>query len=342
MVRLDARASGPVGGLGPVHPPGQGFGRLWPRVRRGVRWLVVMTAVVDLHFLGRPAVIGTAVLTGPEGVVLIDPGPSTTIEALRRGLSALGVSMTDVRALLLTHIHLDHCGGTGTLVAAHPHLEVYVHERGAPHLADPTKLVASATRLYGDRMEELWGAIEPVPADRLRPLGERNDLRIGGRALESIWTPGHANHHVCYLDSAAMTAYTGDTVGMCRPGHPDVVPPALPPEVDLLAWRASTDRLLAWQPTAFFVTHFGLQSDPAAHVDRFWRRLDDWSARVRASLDEPGTDESHAAAFAAAATADLARTSTPENAAAHALAAPFELCWYGLARYWRKRPAATS
>ncbi len=301
-----------------------------------------MSDLVDLHFLGRPAVIGTAVLTGPDGVCLIDPGPSTTVDALARGLAAKGMAMADVRALLLTHIHLDHCGGTGTLVAAHPHLEVYVHERGAPHMVDPTKLIASATRLYGDRMELLWGAIRPVPADRIRPLGDRNDLQIGGRALESVWTPGHANHHVCYLDAADQTAYTGDTVGMCRPGHPAVVPPALPPEVDLVAWRDSTDRLLAWHPKAFFVTHFGVQPDPAAHVDRFWQRLDDWSARVQVSLDQPGPDEAHAAAFAAAALADLAQASTPENASAHALAAPFELCWYGRARYWRKRQGVTS
>src|SRR5579862_1320265 len=135
-----------------------------------------MPGYTDLYFQGTPAVIATAIVRGPSGVVLIDPGPSTTIAKLEEGLAAHDLSFIDVRALLLTHIHLDHCGATGSLVAAHPHLEVYVHERGAPHLVDPTKLIASATRLYGDAMDRLWGQIKPVPADRVHALGERTKL----------------------------------------------------------------------------------------------------------------------------------------------------------------------
>jgi glyoxylase-like metal-dependent hydrolase (beta-lactamase superfamily II) len=296
-----------------------------------------MPESVDLHFLGHASVIGTAILKGPDGVALIDPGPSTTVAALEAGLAACGVGFGDVRALLLTHIHLDHCGGTGTIVAAHPHIEVYVHERGAPHLADPAKLIASATRLYKDDMARLWGAILPVPAARVHALGERTDIAIAGRTLEAVWTPGHASHHVCYLDATDHTAFTGDTAGMCRPGHTEVVPPALPPELDLVAWRHSTDRLLAWHPRTLFLTHFGSRHDPEAHMDRLWRRLDDWSTRVRTSLRDPGTDDEKATAFAEAARKALADRSTPEDAAAHALAAPFALSWQGLARYWRKQ-----
>jgi len=292
---------------------------------------------IDLHFLGHQSVIGTAILKGADGVALIDPGPSTTVPALEKGLAAHGVSFSDVRALLLTHIHLDHCGGTGTILAAHPHIDVYVHERGAPHMADPAKLIASATRLYKDDMARLWGAILPVPASRIHALGERTEIPVAGRTLEAIWTPGHASHHVCYLDATDRTAFTGDTAGMCRPGHTEAVPPALPPEVDLEAWRQSTDRVLAWQPRALFLTHFGARRDPEAHVDRFWRRLDDWSARVRESLSESGTDEEKEQAFAAWAKQDLAARSTPEDAEAHYMAAPFTLCWQGLARYWRKK-----
>jgi glyoxylase-like metal-dependent hydrolase (beta-lactamase superfamily II) len=302
-----------------------------------------MLLAIDLHFLDHTAVIATAVLRGPDGVVLIDPGPTTTRAALERGLAADGIAMADVRAILLTHIHLDHCGATGSIVADHPHIDVYVHERGAPHLVEPSKLIASATRLYQDDMTRLWGDIRPVPAGRVHPIGARADLVVAGRALEAIWTPGHASHHVCYLDPMDRTAFAGDTAGMCRPGQTEVVPPVLPPEVDLVAWRQSTDRLLAWQPRALFLTHFGPRVDPEAHVDRLWNRLDDWSARVRRSLEEPASaggpegDAARAVAFAEAVAADLARKTTPDDATAYSLAAPFALCWYGLARYYRKR-----
>jgi glyoxylase-like metal-dependent hydrolase (beta-lactamase superfamily II) len=302
-----------------------------------------MLLAIDLHFLDHTAVIATAVLRGPDGVVLIDPGPTTTRAVLERGLAAHGIAMADVRAILLTHIHLDHCGATGSIVADHPHIDVYVHERGAPHLVDPSKLIASATRLYQGDMARLWGDIRPVPAGRVHQIGERADLAVAGHVLEAIWTPGHASHHVSYLDPSERMAFTGDTAGMCRPGQTEVVPPVLPPEVDLVAWRRSTDRLLAWQPRALFLTHFGPRFDPEAHVDRLWNRLDDWSGRVRRSLEKPASagspedDAARAVAFAEAVAADLARKSTPDDAMAHSLAAPFALCWYGLARYHRQR-----
>lgn len=296
-----------------------------------------MSESVDLHFLGHPSVIGTAILKGADGVALIDPGPSTTVADLEKGLAARGIGFGDVRTLLVTHIHLDHSGGAGTIVARHPHIEVYVHERGAPHLADPSKLVASATRLYKDDMARLWGAIVPVPVERIHAMRDRTELRIAGRTLEVIWTPGHASHHVSYLDTSDGTAYTGDTAGICRPGHTAVVPPTPPPDIDLEAWRRSTDRILAWKPRALFLTHFGARPDPEAHIDRFWRHLDEWSPRVRESIGAPGTDEDKEQAFAAWVRKDLAARSTAEDAEAHEIAAPFTLSWQGLARYWRKK-----
>jgi glyoxylase-like metal-dependent hydrolase (beta-lactamase superfamily II) len=295
---------------------------------------------VDLQFLGHEHVIATAVLHGSDGLVLIDPGPATTVPSLERGLQALGASLDDVHAILLTHIHLDHSGDTGTIVAAHPNIHVYVQERGAPHVIDPSRLVASATRLYKDDMARLWGEILPVPADRVHAIGEHADLDVAGLTIEAIWTPGHASHHLAYLDPVTRTAFCGDVAGMRRPGHTEVVPPTTPPEVDLEAWRQSTDQILAWQPQALFLTHFGLHTDPAAHLDRLWRRLDDWTARVSATLAETGpevTDDTRAAEFSKGAFEDLATKSTPEDAKAHALAAPLWLNWAGLARYLRKR-----
>jgi glyoxylase-like metal-dependent hydrolase (beta-lactamase superfamily II) len=188
----------------------------------------------DLHFLGTPEVIATAILHGREGAALVDPGPSTTLPALRAALSARGFAMADVRAILLTHIHLDHAGAAGSLAAECPHAVVYVHERGAPHLIDPAKLLSSATRLYGADMERLWGEVRPIPEERVRVLVGRSGLgsaepaarlSIVGHDLEWAYTPGHASHHVSYFHAASGIAFVGDTAGIpserpdCAAGH---------------------------------------------------------------------------------------------------------------------------
>jgi ribonuclease BN (tRNA processing enzyme) len=153
---------------------------------------------IDLHFRGRPRIIATAVVRGPDGVALIDPGPTSTLPALRAGLAEAGLSLRDVRALLLTHIHLDHAGATGTIVREHPELRVYVHERGAPHMIDPSKLLASATRLYGDMMDQLWGEVAAVPAESIDVLRGGERISAGSRDFDVAYTPGHASHHVSY------------------------------------------------------------------------------------------------------------------------------------------------
>src|SRR5438552_3738428 len=156
---------------------------------------------LDLDFRGVPRVIATAVVHGPGGVALIDPGPSTTLPTLRRELEDAGLSMADVRALVLTHIHLDHAGATGTLVHENPGLRVYVHEKGAPHMIDPEKLLASAARLYGDEMDALWGQVLPVPAAAIAVLKGGERISAGGRDLEVAYAPGHASHHVSYFSA---------------------------------------------------------------------------------------------------------------------------------------------
>ncbi|MEP6916295.1 MAG: MBL fold metallo-hydrolase, partial [Acidobacteriota bacterium] len=150
---------------------------------------------VDLNFLGMPEIIATAIIQGPSGVALIDPGPTTTLDTLRAALRDRGIEIADVRQVLLTHIHLDHAGVTGTLVRENPAIEVFVHERGAPHLIDPAKLMASAGRLYGEDMERLWGDFLPVPSDRVHPLKGEERITVGGRELDVAYTPGHASHH---------------------------------------------------------------------------------------------------------------------------------------------------
>src|SRR5207249_2172225 len=165
--------------------------------------------------------------------VIVDPGPASSVAALD------GV---EPRALLLTHIHLDHAGATGVLVRRHPELVVYVHEIGAPHVADPSKLLRSAARLYGDDMERLWGEVLPVPAERLRVLR-------GGEVLGRFrvaYTPGHASHHVSYLHEPTGVAFTGDVTGV-RIHDGCILAPTPPPDIDLQAWRASLDVIETWR-----------------------------------------------------------------------------------------------
>src|SRR6476661_5967428 len=248
---------------------------------------------VDLNFLGAPEIIATAVLHGPSGVALIDPGPSTTQENLKAALRRKGIGIDDVRQILLTHIHLDHAGVTGALVRENPEIEVFVHERGAPHMIDPSKLLASAGRLYGADMDRLWGDFVAVPAARIKPLKGEEHITAGGRDLHVAYTPGHASHHVSYFDTSSRIAFVGDTAGIRRGNGSYIMPPTPPPDIDLDAWRTSEDRILSWDPDTLFLTHFGPFHGARVHFQEMFARLDVWSALVRwlvgdTSLDEEG------------------------------------------------------
>jgi glyoxylase-like metal-dependent hydrolase (beta-lactamase superfamily II) len=290
----------------------------------------------DLRFLGDPGIIATGLLSGADGVALIDPGPSTTLETLRAAVVARGASLADVRAILLTHIHLDHAGATGSLLEDCPAATVFVHAAGATHLADPSKLLISATRLYGDDMDRLWGEVKPVPADRITVVGDER-LTVVGHAVEVARTPGHASHHVSYFLADAGIAFVGDTAGLCRASGRIVVPATPPPDIDLEAWRASTERILAWHPDTLFLTHFGPHRSPRVHFNDLWTRMDDWSRTVRGQLDQPGDDAARAAAFSDGVRAAIARTTSRAEAEAYESAGRFDFSWTGLARYWRKK-----
>lgn len=295
---------------------------------------------VDLHFLGTPEVIATVVLHGRQGAALIDPGPATTLPALRASLAARGFAMRDVRAILLTHIHLDHAGATGTLAAECPDAVVYVHEKGAPHLIDPAKLLSSATRLYGEEMDRLWGEVRAVPATRVRHLDVQGTLDVVGHELAWAYTPGHASHHVSYFHPASRVAFVGDTAGICRPKGKVVLPATPPPDIDLEAWRESTDRILAWHPDQIFLTHFGPQPAPRVHFNDLWTRMEEWSRRVRALRGAAATDEERARRFMDDVLDELTRAMGREEAQAYVKAGRFDFSWSGLARYWRKREEA--
>ena len=250
-----------------------------------------------------------------------------------------GVQWSEVSDILLTHIHLDHAGVTGELVRDHRHLTVAVHERGAPHLIDPSKLVASATRLWGDETKRLWGEILPVPATHLRILRGGETLDTGGRTFDVAYTPGHASHHVSYFDRASGVAFVGDTAGMSIDGG-YVLPPTPPPDIDLEAWAQSIGVIEAWSPSTVFLTHFGPVSTVRPHLQALLDNLQTVAGIVRESLATAGTDEERSARFAEGVRRDMRRRMTDAQVEAYGLSAPFHLLWLGLARYWRKRERA--
>jgi glyoxylase-like metal-dependent hydrolase (beta-lactamase superfamily II) len=272
---------------------------------------------IDVRHLGLEHVI----CCWQVGDVLVDPGPAASLPNL---LDALGGWRP--RALLLTHIHLDHAGGTGVLARRWPELEIYVHERGAPHLIDPSKLLASAGRLYGEeRMARLWGEVAPVPAERVHALTGGETLP-GGFRVE--YTPGHASHHVCYLHQDGGTAFVGDMAGVRIPPAEITIAPTPPPDIDVEAWEASLERIAAWRPTSLALTHFGPVDEVDAQLDA-----------VRASLRELAALSRDAGpATVEAAVRDRVDT-TGDRAlrAAYAGAVPPEHISAGLARYWAKR-----
>lgn len=294
---------------------------------------------LDLQYLGVPSVIATAVIgDAASGLALVDPGPSVSLPALRAALAGEGLGPGDVTALLLTHIHLDHAGAAGTLVRENPRLTVYVHERGARHLIDPARLLESATRLYGDAMDRLWGEFLPVPAANVRALAGGERIEAGGRPLDVAYTPGHASHHVSYFDAASGFAFVGDTGGGRIGASSFVMPPTPPPDIDLDLWDASADRILAWGPSALFLTHFGPSpTPPAAHLGELRERLRRVAGFAREALAAGGDDAAQAARFQDEMRAELRRHMPEAEARAYELAIPLDHCFFGLARYWRKR-----
>lgn len=292
--------------------------------------------VLDLSFLGLRRVLATAALQGPSGVTLVDPGPTSCLPALESGLADHGVRLADVQTILLTHIHLDHAGVTGTLLARLPRAIAYVHERGAPHLIDPAKLIASATRLYGANMDRFWGECLPVPADRLRVLSGGEQLEVAGRTLAVEYTPGHASHHVSYFDHREGRAFVGDTGGI-RVAQGYVKAPTPPPDIDLEAWEQSLQRIERWRPSSLFLTHFGLVDDVVEHLRAFRTVLARQASLVRATLEREATDEERIRQFSEDMRADARRALSPEDARKTEAAAAFDQLWLGLARYFRTK-----
>jgi glyoxylase-like metal-dependent hydrolase (beta-lactamase superfamily II) len=282
--------------------------------------------LIDVLHRGTERVIGCWDLGG----ALVDPGPESCIETLLDGLEQ------EPQALLLTHIHLDHAGASGALVERFPELEVWVHEKGAPHLADPTRLLKSAKRIYGDEMEPLWGRVAPVPERNLRVLKGGETVRAAGRELDVAYTPGHASHHVVYFDRWDGSAYVGDVAGVRIPPADFIRPPTPPPDIDIEAWEHSIELVASRRPKRLALTHFGTVDHPRAHLERTKERLREQAELVRQLLDEHGDTEAAMRAFVEETERLTRRSSDPATAAVFEQGAPVEQLWAGLRRYWLK------
>jgi glyoxylase-like metal-dependent hydrolase (beta-lactamase superfamily II) len=291
---------------------------------------------IDLNFLRQPKAIATAVVNAPGFVALIDPGPSTSIESLELGLQAQGVKLDDVTVILLTHIHIDHAGATGILVRRNPAIEVFVHERGATHLSDPSKLIESAARYFGPaNMKRFWGEIAPVPEDHLRLLRGGEHLDVGGRTFEVLYTPGHASHHVTYFDRSSGIAFVGDAAGMRISGG-YVLPPTPPPDIHVERWIESIGQISALRPHTVFVTHFGPIGEVETHLQTLAANLRWMSGLVRESFSEDATDEERSRRFGARLRREMLQRTDPTVIPAYEPTAPLETLWFGLARDLRK------
>lgn len=297
-------------------------------------------AYLDLDFLGIPRIIATAVLHDASGVVLVDPGPSTTLATLATRLADTGIRLDDVTAILLTHVHLDHAGATGSLVRAHPRIRVFVHEVGAPHVVDPSKLLASAERLYQADMDRLWGEVLPVPATALTVLRGGERITVGGRPLEVAHTPGHASHHVSYFSAETGVAFVGDTAGVRLAPREYVLPPTPPPDIDLAAWDRSLTLYESWRPETLFLTHFGPSGPVGAHVAELRAHLTVMADVVKRSLARDGSDDDRERWAIEQMRLELIRRLGSDEARTYETAGRLDLSYRGLARYWKKRASS--
>jgi glyoxylase-like metal-dependent hydrolase (beta-lactamase superfamily II) len=280
----------------------------------------VLVEPLDLLQLGHERVIGCYLLETTDGAALFDCGPTSCSATLKERLRERGLELADIRHLLLSHIHLDHAGAAGVLVREHPGLQVHVSEIGAPHLVDPSKLIASASRLYGDELGPLWGEIAPVPRDNVHVVGPQ----VLG--LECFPSPGHASHHVCYLHDDG-TLYAGDAAGVRIEPARSVLPPTPPPDVDVEGWHATIERIRRCDAERLALIHFGVFEDVGRHLDELERRLDAWTERVRGgATEEEFVDE-------------VLAVLGPE-VDFYANAMPLEQSYAGLRRYVDKRAEA--
>lgn len=293
--------------------------------------------LIDLEFQEQPQVIASYALGDSDDLGLVETGPTTTLPALIQGLEEVG-GLERLKTVVVTHIHLDHAGALGELLARVPHLRAYVHRVGAPHVIDPTKLLNSAARIYGNQMDLLWGSVRPAPADQVIAVDEGDIIRVGGEDLTVIYTPGHASHHIALWSPRRRAVFTGDVAGVRLPCSEHVRPPTPPPDIDLGLWRESVARLLALQPETLYLTHFGPHADNVkAHFETLLERLDAWTELVRLGLEEGQDPVTIVDNLRREGDSEvISEGGSSDNLRQYELATPYGMTVDGLIRYLRK------
>lgn len=295
---------------------------------------------IDLDFMGTEQVIASFLLLDERGAsaALIETGPTTCLDRLTAGLEEHGVSNEDVRQVFVTHIHLDHAGASGHLSELLPNATFYVHEVGYPHLADPSKLVKSASRIYGERMEELWGEARPVPEDSIVILKDKSETETAGGVLVAHDTPGHAYHHLAYLEPDSGALFTGDVAGIRLPGQSYIRPPTPPPEIDVEAWMQSINHIRQIGPNSLWPTHFGSYYDVERHLGELEQRLQDWLLFVEGQMDEGAEREDISDQLKAKGDAEmLAEGADTTESERYDLAGTYPMLTDGIMRYVIRR-----
>lgn len=285
---------------------------------------------------GRQRTTASYLIQSSGEAALVETGPDSTFPNLVAGLALHGLTPRDVKTVFLTHIHLDHAGGAWRM--AREGATVHVHPKGAPHLADPSKLLASAKRIYAEKMDELWGTLEPIAPERLRPTEDGAVIRVGAAEVLVVATPGHAIHHNAYVVDGL--AFTGDVGGVRVAGGP-VLPPTPPPDIDLPVWRASLARLRALRPVALYPTHFDRFDDVEEHFDALERELSAWAGWVKSRMEEGKDEAAIVPEFVAWLTGRLQDAGVSEEGLVeYGYALPFAMNVTGLMRYWKSAAQA--
>ena len=290
-------------------------------------------------FQGEHEIVGSYLIAGANELAIIDPGPGSVIESLLASIREAGFDPGDVTHILATHVHLDHAGATGSLVKLMPKAQVYVHGLGAPHLLDTTKVVASASRIFGERMKMLWGEIEPTPADHLHVIDDGDKLTVAGRRLEVHYAPGHAIHHVIFFDVHSGELFAGDAAGVRLPGIDYVRPPTPPPDLDLEAWSNTIDLLRRLRPDVLYIGHFGAIKSVSQQLERLREKLYTWGEFVLSAMRDGKTEAEIIDMLIEYANPELLQAAKGN---AHVLpryeiATNYPMTVQGYMRYWKKK-----
>ncbi|HEY6103979.1 MAG TPA: MBL fold metallo-hydrolase [bacterium] len=296
--------------------------------------------VIDTMYNGTPEAIAAYLLLGRRPT-LIETGPASTVDAVFAGMREAGVEPETLAAIAVTHIHLDHAGGAGTIAARLPQVQVYVHTLGAPHLIDPARLLASAERLYGADLPRLFGRIVGVPAERVHAVRDGDEIQLGDRHMLALDTPGHARHHHAYWDPIRRDLFTGDIAGVALPGSRYVRAPTPPPEFDLSSWLGSLVRLRDLHPSRLLLTHFGAHEWPDELLEQLEERLYEVVETVRRALARGADETEITRQVRETAMREIAARDGPDAPRRYEVIMPVRQSVLGLIRYIEKSQEAT-